>query len=689
MTQITQGKKNNLNLIQFVAALLVIYSHAFPIATGMNDGEIIKDLTNSFFSVGDLAVAAFFIISGFLVSGSYERTKSFPRYLKMRVLRIFPEMLGVLLISMLLLGPCVTTLPLGEYFRSGETWAYLKNFFLYPMTWTLPGVFTGNAYASSVNGSLWTLAYQFGLYVMLGVIGALGLLRYRKTSLGLLVTFSFLHLFQNRILSASGYWMGLALHDWFYLGMYFTAGMCAYAYRDQLRLDARGAMLSLLALTLALLVGQEGYQFMTALFGTYLILYAGYALKPVKVPLSSLSYGIYIYSFPLQQLWTYLFGGHMNPYLNIVLTIPCALALAWLSQRFIAQPAMKLRNLTLPVPEKWKQTMARIRGGWIGLIDRLMKITWKGYVVVFALTLVLIFPLCFSAPTALDFSGRVSGHWLMTGWYDQDPMQDFRFVMQESELVVGQKKGMNLLSVEGFLPENFTDVHDATVFIDGVAKAEHVPLTSGQSFRIQIPLTPCGSIIPRKLTVRLAFDAVHQTEEGSPDVRLMSACITSVRVMGEDAAETADRIQEAETEPALEPAAARQSILDFAHPDTVPEEALLSGWHPQDPTQGFRFVARESEAVLQSDVPVSTLNICGFVPDTFTDVKSVTVYINGEAAVQDFPLTPSADYQITLPLKEDDRSWTIRLEFSAAHAMEPGSKDIRELSGCITSMYVE
>lgn len=83
-------KKNNLNLLQFVMALLVIYSHAFPIAAANSEGKIVIALTGGQYSTGGLAVAVFFIISGFLVSASYENAKGLFSYLKKRIFRIFP-----------------------------------------------------------------------------------------------------------------------------------------------------------------------------------------------------------------------------------------------------------------------------------------------------------------------------------------------------------------------------------------------------------------------------------------------------------------------------------------------------------------------------------------------------------------------------------------------------------------------
>lgn len=89
-----KSRQNNVNLIQFVAAILVIYSHAFVNApAGYSDG-IIKHLTQSRYSVGNLAVAIFFIFSGYLVCSSWERSRSLYAYARNRFYRIFPQLGG-------------------------------------------------------------------------------------------------------------------------------------------------------------------------------------------------------------------------------------------------------------------------------------------------------------------------------------------------------------------------------------------------------------------------------------------------------------------------------------------------------------------------------------------------------------------------------------------------------------------
>ena len=102
--QVCEGRNNNFDFIRFIAASMVIYSHAFPLSRG-NDGELLKDITNGQWSFGSLAVAVFFVISGFLISQSYDRKNQPLNFIKARILRIFPGLIVVILLSALVLGP--------------------------------------------------------------------------------------------------------------------------------------------------------------------------------------------------------------------------------------------------------------------------------------------------------------------------------------------------------------------------------------------------------------------------------------------------------------------------------------------------------------------------------------------------------------------------------------------------------
>src|SRR5207247_10020514 len=82
-------------------------------------------------------------------------------------------------VTVVSVGPVMTTLPLATYFRSADTWRYMiSNASLVTGPLTLPGVFETNLYPLAVNGSLWTLTYEVLMYAILAAVGAI---THRKT----------------------------------------------------------------------------------------------------------------------------------------------------------------------------------------------------------------------------------------------------------------------------------------------------------------------------------------------------------------------------------------------------------------------------------------------------------------------------------------------------------------------------
>ena len=164
------GRDNNFNLVRLMAAGLVLVSHSWPL-TG-TPGEPLERVAG--FSLGHLGVDIFFVVSGFLVTGSL-LDRPMRSFLRARALRIFPALAANAFGTALVIGPFVTALPLAGYFTTWDTWRYaLQNSLTWPMgvCWTLPGVFLGNPGGHAVNGALWSLPWELTMYVLLALLGA-------------------------------------------------------------------------------------------------------------------------------------------------------------------------------------------------------------------------------------------------------------------------------------------------------------------------------------------------------------------------------------------------------------------------------------------------------------------------------------------------------------------------------------
>src|SRR6516162_857053 len=119
------GRQNNFDALRLFAASSVIFSHSFLVAEGTQNGEWLILLTGTQCILGLTGVFIFFAISGFLVTQSFEQTPNPLHYLAKRALRIFPGLFIATLISAFVLGPLVTTLPLGAYLSRSEAYEYV------------------------------------------------------------------------------------------------------------------------------------------------------------------------------------------------------------------------------------------------------------------------------------------------------------------------------------------------------------------------------------------------------------------------------------------------------------------------------------------------------------------------------------------------------------------------------------
>ncbi|TQF12712.1 acyltransferase [Myxococcus llanfairpwllgwyngyllgogerychwyrndrobwllllantysiliogogogochensis] len=333
LSECLEGRGNNLDFLRFAAATGVIVSHSFPLGEGpQGSPEPLTVFTHGQVSLGLVCVAVFLVISGVLITRSWERTRDVRSFVLARTLRIFPGLAVSLLLTTLVLGAAFTTCPLGEYFTAPDTYRFLlRNFTLVNPQWNLPGVFEGNVYPSAVNGSLWTLMYEVGFYLLVLGLGVTGLLRKELALAGWCVTavLSFLHI--GRL----GFWP--------VLGLYFGGGLVLYLWRERVRMSPWLAGACVLVLTATSMAG-KGLPVAIGSCGAYLVLYL--AFLPSRLAHfgrhGDFSYGLYIYAFPVQQTVTAMLGGPMPWWWNAALSLPVTLLLAMMSWRYIEQPAIAL-----------------------------------------------------------------------------------------------------------------------------------------------------------------------------------------------------------------------------------------------------------------------------------------------------------------------------------------------------------
>lgn len=344
-------RNNNLNIIRLFASLMVVYMHAFAISTGSQTQDIFYMLTNHKSLAGGIAVYIFFIISGFLICRSFDRSSSVISYAKARFLRIWPLLFIVVMVSALVVGPILTPYPLDIYFK-GDILGFLKNMFFMSSNTMLPGIFA-NHYNHSMNGSLWTLMYEVIWYVLVVILSPLWK-RFKQTGVVTLLILTALYLLYTYHNPGDiGPISGAFALNFAKLGMFFAMGMCYYLYEDKIKISFKMFLIAILGLVLGIIFTDFIVTF--CLFGSYIIFYKAFQKHYVATwydKVGDLSYGIYIMAFPIQQIVVDVFGKpsevyktmSMNPYMNMLITLIIVIPLAWLSWHFIEKPCLSLKN---------------------------------------------------------------------------------------------------------------------------------------------------------------------------------------------------------------------------------------------------------------------------------------------------------------------------------------------------------
>jgi len=161
-------------------ALLVLYSHSYPLFSGSPDIQIPFFIHTSV-SFGAFAVGGFFALSGLLLAQSASKV-NLRDWAKRRILRIFPAYLLCLVVSSFVIAPLdyvFTNKSMHGFwnFSNVGPLAYVWNNSFMPtgITYALNQTFTTTPYglltkASVVNGSIWSLPYELHCYFVFSIL---------------------------------------------------------------------------------------------------------------------------------------------------------------------------------------------------------------------------------------------------------------------------------------------------------------------------------------------------------------------------------------------------------------------------------------------------------------------------------------------------------------------------------------
>ena len=380
-------RRNSLNLLRLIFAVIVIFSHSITIGQFGSESLLGKS------TYGTVPLYAFFGISGFLIAGSAARN-NVGRYLWQRFLRIFPAFWVCLVVTAFVFGtiawlhlnPALSrTCGLHCYLTepNGALGYVTHNFWLQVNQSVIAGTgVLGGFFGFGWNGSLWTLEYEFLCYLLLAALSVIGLLKRRflvaliaaATWIAVVVIISvptlradFSPLHKGAILVFFGF--DIDIMNLLVLLSVFLSGALIYLYRERIP-DSGAIALASTVLFFAgfvLPLGEGAPQNfltsldLTAIFSVYPVIWLGIHLPFARFcSVNDYSYGVYIYAFPIQLLlamWGVNKWGYL-PYtfMALVAVFPVAMASWW----GVEKHALKLKKVKVPWPSRsgptWKSS---------------------------------------------------------------------------------------------------------------------------------------------------------------------------------------------------------------------------------------------------------------------------------------------------------------------------------------------
>ncbi|MBH3433673.1 MULTISPECIES: acyltransferase [Pseudomonas] len=325
-------KENNFLLIRLFASLLVVAGHSLGLSY-QGTQENLASITFLGIRPHSLGVLIFFCISGFLITSSILKKRNLKEYLTARSLRILPGLSVCVLLTVVLFGILISDAGFIDYITHKETISYIaSNISLTSAKFSLPFVDLGKY---GINGSLWTIPIEARLYIYIAIFYTTGLLGSRPViAITATATLTALYFDKLPLIPYS--------KDNVHLVCCFFIGSLMYIFRENIYI-CKYILFTITAISIAIAI-QTGFMlaiFFTIAYACLLFAYSEKIILPSFV--QDYSYGVYLYSFPIQQLTIHYFPNIPAIYLAAI-SIPVSIAVGAASWFAIEKPFLSLKR---------------------------------------------------------------------------------------------------------------------------------------------------------------------------------------------------------------------------------------------------------------------------------------------------------------------------------------------------------
>lgn len=346
-------RSNALNAWRLSLATGVILWHSWPL-TGRQ-----VSFTPAHQLLRDVWVDGFFAISGFLITWSWFRHPRIRDYFAARGLRILPGLWICLIVTAFVIAPISVAIqgdsPAKLLLSRAPIEYVLKNSAVLLVQQDIGGTPRGIPVPGLWDGPLWTLAWEVLCYIAIAGLGVAGLLRRRwfiPAALTLALAWSALlppwSVFadmieaQHRIedpATAALLVQTIAAR----FAVMFLAGAFLYQFRNMV--PARWSLVALSGAVVLAASFMPNYRLLAAIPLAYAVIASGALIHNKRLRLrTDLSYGVYIYAWPVQQLLVICGLGILNPFVFAIISAVVALPLAAMSWFLVEKPAISLKS---------------------------------------------------------------------------------------------------------------------------------------------------------------------------------------------------------------------------------------------------------------------------------------------------------------------------------------------------------
>jgi len=349
--QMSEKVDNSFNQLRLILALVVLIGHGiWVLGSGKESVISIGKIPISY-----VAVYCFFAISGYLVAPKLAQNGVRSFFMR-RSARIYPAYAGVIVLTALLFSTIWQAQKNVIEFGIKDQMKYLiLNLIPFPGVFSqgfipinfLAGQPRGVLLNGIINVPLWTLTWECIAYITLIILFMIATHWKRNTSKFFLYTMSVIYilsiLWASRDFPIQSYHTNILeslMQKWPYF-LFFFSGAVASTSISYYKIPKKLTILSLM-----LFIVSTNSTTMLAVFGvfamTHVVLVIGESklltLIPIKV---DMSYGVYLYHFPVMQTISHYPFFHARPLYFLICTIFFTVIFAYISAKFLEEPILR------------------------------------------------------------------------------------------------------------------------------------------------------------------------------------------------------------------------------------------------------------------------------------------------------------------------------------------------------------